>query len=773
MGFWGKSTALYNLATHIMQNIVQVFDPETGQVYRDEQGQLKVQVVVDWPVSSGILRGEEYKSFFNWAKLLNNYHPDSKDIYFQSLHYNPIRYQTKPYDERVNRLSIFSEEEQEFLQCYRWLRQWPEFFKPKELFSELKQNEAQEDAEKILQFFEIESGTIRYTDGSALHALVPYVKRLLQLFPEIKENTKRALLSDEVRNRVYLFETRRYVKRISQSPLDFKADDLSLRDFVRSDHEQVLQLQMVDGDEWTGLIKVHQVLQKIGCLSEGQYTVLKLKHLLSVNHLMDFSTLMQSIGTQHLLLMACDTNQLLNAEAQHIITKMFKTIKQKQNIKIFLTTRSDSTTLPSLQQMGREIFGEGFVTTDERLTWSDITTESQEKLLTQTVNFQGIDIVLNELISADSSVAKLLSLDTLMEGKRLQIGKPVPNSNAYNESYYIGRTLLHHRTIKQEILNYIRKREFPDLIANNEQEFSELVQLNPKSNVHWLEKDQSGKLIWQQSKGSLEKLRRFIDTNSSHAYTADYLDKLLEQAQHQRIMLIFDTAGMGKSTVMTHLSKQIKQNFPSKWVVRIDLNDHTDELMALKQEQINRKKANEFVSEKVLKLKPGLDLELFKQCCEKKQEVRIVIMLDNFDEISLFYKETVIDLLQDLRQTAVEQLWVTSRPHLRNELEDKLQQLSCTLEPFSQEDQVEFLTKFWGLKKWFSEMKEESKKRLQIYATKLRSWSIQLTTKTESSTASHYRLARWWRLFDEEVRAFCQSFEFTPGLPFQLDLPGL
>jgi hypothetical protein len=140
--------------------------------------------------------------------------------------------------------------------------------------------------------------------------------------------------------------------------------------------------------------------------------------------------------------------------------------------------------------------------------------------------------------------------------------------------------------------------------------------------------------------------------------------------------------------------KEIKQNFPAKWVVRIDLNDHTDALNALKQEQIDQQKAIEFVSEKLLKLKPGLEMELFKQCCEQKQKVRIVMMLDDFDEISPFYKQTVIGLLQALRQTAVEQLWVTTRPHLREELEDKLQQLSYTLEPFSEENKIEFEQNF-------------------------------------------------------------------------------
>ena len=204
MGWWGKTTAWYNLVTHNMDNIVQAFEPETGQVYKDEQGQLKVQVVVDWPISAGILGGEEYKRFFEWAKHLNNYHPNIKDVSFLLLQCNPIHYQTKRYDKRVNSFSIFSEGEQEFLQCYRWLRQWPEFFQPKELFSVMKDYQAQETAEEILKTFEIER--IR----CALQALIPYVKRFLKLFPEVIGNIKSALSSDEVRNRVYQFETRRY-----------------------------------------------------------------------------------------------------------------------------------------------------------------------------------------------------------------------------------------------------------------------------------------------------------------------------------------------------------------------------------------------------------------------------------------------------------------------------------------------------------------------------------------------------------------------------------
>jgi len=141
-------------------------------------------------------------------------------------------------------------------------------------------------------------------------------------------------------------------------------------------------------------------------------------------------------------------------------------------------------------------------------------------------------------------------------------------------------------------------------------------------------------------------------------------------------MLIADTAGMGKTTIQTHLSKQIRQKFPTYWVVRIDLNDHTDVLETQAKQKIG---TVEFLCEKLLKLRCPFEKELFKQCCQGLEEAtKVVLMFDGFDEISPNYKETVLDVLQDLnplKQPWIEQLWVTTRPHLREELEDNLQQL--------------------------------------------------------------------------------------------------
>jgi hypothetical protein len=239
---------------------VEFFDPEKGQIHNDGQGKLKIQLVVDWPVTAGISRGKDYKRFFKWAKQFNNYHPETSVENSKIKGHYPLRYQTKTYDERESGLSVFCQQERQFLERYFWLRQVPEFFKPKELLSVMEDIQAQEQALEALKSFEIVDDKISCTDGGALQALIPYVKRLLELFPQLKENTKGILTPQQTRNDVNQFVTERYVETLGQSPLDIKPDCLNLRDFLNNEEQKVLQLRMVDGDAWTGLIKVYQVL---------------------------------------------------------------------------------------------------------------------------------------------------------------------------------------------------------------------------------------------------------------------------------------------------------------------------------------------------------------------------------------------------------------------------------------------------------------------------------------------------------------------------------
>jgi len=410
------------------------------------------------------------------------------------------------------------------------------------------------------------------------------------------------------------------------------------------------------------------------------------------------------------------------------------------------------------------------MTHDRDYTWSDLTTDSQYKLLKNKVCFQGCLVPLNELISVESPVTKLLPLADLLEKRKLEIGRPLLTSAADGciENYYIPRTFNHQVAIKKEIF----EETFSDLVATNKKEFIKYCQDNPEKNVHWLQKDKSGRLIWQQSQGSLNALHEYIDTRNPRPYPPENIDKFLQKAQRQKVMLIADAAGMGKTTVLNHLSKQIKQKFQNYWVVRIDLNDHAEVLEA----QMNQKIGTlGFLCEKLLKFRDPFEKELFKQCCQGLEEAtKVVLMLDGFDEISPKYKEIVLHLLQDLnplKQTWIEQLWVTTRPHLREELEDNLQQLCYTLEPFSEENQVWFLTKFWHQ---HSNLEDESPQYSVKYARALiESLAQSISDKEKVFTGIPLQTRILAEAFEKEVESYCLSQKSELNVHKQLCLVDL
>jgi hypothetical protein len=398
---------------------------------------------------------------------------------------------------------------------------------------------------------------------------------------------------------------------------------------------------------------------------------------------------------------------------------------------------------------------------DREYCWSDLTPDSQNELLKKTVCFQGSRMSLSQLISADSLLTKFLPLSDLLAEKTLEIGKGVLTSTTDGciDNFYIDRTFNHQVAIKQEIFE---KEKFPDLLATTEQEFKKCCQDNPKRNVHWVQKDKSGKLVWQQSQGSLKALHEYIDTQHPQVYPPQ---KFL-----QKVMLIADMAGAGKTTVLTRLSKEIKQKYPTYWVVRIDLTDHT---VALEDQVKQKIGTNEFLSEKLLKPQSDFEKELFKHCVQRLEEkMKVVLMSDGFDEISLNYKETVLDLLQalnPLKQPWIEQLWVTTRPHLREALEDNLQQLCYTLEPFSKIDQVGFFKRFWHCS---LKLDEGNQQGLEIYATTLIEWLAE-SIRGKEFTGIPLQTRMLAEAFEKEVESFCLSHNSDPKLPEQLCLVDL
>jgi hypothetical protein len=111
-------------------------------------------------------------------------------------------------------------------------------------------------------------------------------------------------------------------------------------------------------------------------------------------------------------------------------------------------------------------------------------------------------------------------------------------------------------------------------------------------------------------------------------------------------------------------------------------------------------------------------------------------------------------------------------------LEDKLQQLSYTLEPFSEEKQIEFLTKFWSPKEWVTKTdnnkKEENNKKLEIYAKEIIKKLVKsINDKEREFTGIPLQTRMLAETFEREVKIFCQSPESIPVLRSKLDLIAL
>jgi NACHT domain/Ankyrin repeat len=426
---------------------------------------------------------------------------------------------------------------------------------------------------------------------------------------------------------------------------------------------------------------------------------------------------------------------------------------------------------------------------DSDLNFNSLTLESQTTLLNKEIFFQGQSVKLRQIIDPTTYVIDATFLAHLITQERVMLGHELSNLGEI-EPYYINRIfnqptellnynnlleagtdLLAFSHITQEHLaelipnTQIRSYQEPDFNPSNPtriivldqdhaaEEFSLLCQQYPQHNLHWF-KRVGDRSIWQQTYGSRTGLRPYLSDRTQSER------QLLNQNKN---MLIADSAGMGKTTVLTHIARRIKDIFPEVWVLRINLNDFTKildrKLQKQSQSSFTQKQAINFLLNKLSGPWQPWEKTLIKSCFY--QPNKLVILLDGFDEISPDYENLLLNLVQSLQSTQIKQLWLTTRPHLRTTLEDRFKTFAYTLQPFSKTEQIELLIKFWRVdnpKSW-------------LYASRLLktfSDSIQDQKHTFTSIALQtYLLAE---AFASEFNDFIQSEAQYPKLPEKLNL---
>jgi len=283
-----------------------------------------------------------------------------------------------------------------------------------------------------------------------------------------------------------------------------------------------------------------------------------------------------------------------------------------------------------------------------------------------------------------------------------------------------------------------------------ESDFRKLKELF--TNAHWIHMEE-GSFLWRESSSNIDIIRRYIDEGNYKSYGMNEI-----MVHSDRIMLLVAEPGMGKTTFLSCMEYEIKKLNPSVWILRINLLEHTAALKNFDSEKECTEKCKKFLwnaahsSEKeqdVVNLEEKIFLEFLNQ------EGKMVIILDDFDQVSPDYSPEVEMLLRAIREGTKSKIWVSSRLSCRQKLEDTLISLAFTLQPFSQENQIEFLYQYWN--KFINLSNPEN---LRVFAEEILSFfSKNFSDKNEDFFSIPLHTEVLGKEFLKETEEFCLNGE--------------
>ncbi|XP_046457768.1 uncharacterized protein LOC124204693 [Daphnia pulex] len=346
--------------------------------------------------------------------------------------------------------------------------------------------------------------------------------------------------------------------------------------------------------------------------------------------------------------------------------------------------------------------------TDE-INYTDLTDEFKQKLLSQKVSFQlKKDLRQHEIEDNKMTVRKLIG----------DIPEEVIDINSIKELTQLGRELIipsfDDTTHFDEQMYIKRKLKFP-ICDKFEDEIAKRLhckvnqlqgecKIRPDGHIEWLVEDKRKKEIWDKildvtNQSSSSGEIRQSSLNEIHEDDDEDYDRLIPLKEHGKeksIVIISGVAGTGKSTLLSHFYKEIKTKKPDYWVIKMNLVDRSEAIMKWydgKQTNTDDIFIN-YLSE--MGNKDSFTISLLRHRLEKGD--RIAIMLDGFDEIDAKCQRCAIQLMKAISKNKSIQLYVTTRPHSVDDLQNKLFQFSYTLENFDKDDQIKYLTEYWETK---------------------------------------------------------------------------
>ncbi|WP_254229453.1 ankyrin repeat domain-containing protein [Wolbachia pipientis] len=227
--------------------------------------------------------------------------------------------------------------------------------------------------------------------------------------------------------------------------------------------------------------------------------------------------------------------------------------------------------------------------------------------------------------------------------------------------------------------------------ASAQKEFKRLSSNPGTRSIHWLkvnEVENKKQIQWHSSCGEVSRLRnKLMKGIINHTINEASLSK-----NKERIVVLADEPGMGKSTTLALIAEFIKKEGLKPWIIKIDLNRSqkllSSKLVNTKEELVDLLFNIDRTSEKNLLAQKILTYQL-------DHPGQVVLLCDGFDEVKPEKQPGVLKFFKFLKKETAAKIWVTTRLHDKEMLENCLSVLAYTFEPLNKEKQIDFLSRFW------------------------------------------------------------------------------
>ena len=262
------------------------------------------------------------------------------------------------------------------------------------------------------------------------------------------------------------------------------------------------------------------------------------------------------------------------------------------------------------------------------------------------------------------------------------------------KNYYIQRKLKRFVQIDKKKIDIEEKKADKFIVVHSEEEFKDRCDQNLKKSIHFLQTEKDKEyFIWSKSKGPISDISEFIIQNEEACFSIEE-EKILNERtiQNERILIISAEPGMGKSSILDQFTQNSSlENF----FLKIVLNNFTDSLKSLKEKKIELKGDQdilEFILKYLFHKTQELEISILKNLLKER---KLILMFDGVDEVSDF-KEEVKSLIKVINvKYEYLHILLTTRNHLKTELEDYFETISFNLNTFTEDDQLSFLYKYW------------------------------------------------------------------------------